>query len=74
MLCLSLAEGEISPYNLTTQQRMLMSSQTRLKNQRQVVYTGKGLSKVSSPILGDYLNSCWLIFDEKKILIPSVIL
>lgn len=48
MLCLSLAEGEVSPYQLTPQQRMLLSTKTRLKNQWQVTYRGKGLPKVSS--------------------------
>ncbi|XP_048514375.1 spatacsin [Athalia rosae] len=48
MLCLSLAEEEISPYQLTTQQRMLFSTKSRLKNQWQVPYRRKGLPKSCS--------------------------
>ncbi|XP_046739690.1 spatacsin isoform X2 [Diprion similis] len=48
MLCLSLAEGEVSPYELTAQQRLLLLTKPKLKNQWQVAYTGKGLPKVSS--------------------------
>ncbi|XP_046417666.1 spatacsin isoform X2 [Neodiprion fabricii] len=48
MLCLSLAEGEVSPYELTAQQRLLLSTKPKLKNQWQVAYSGKGFPKVSS--------------------------
>lgn len=56
MLCLSLAEGETNPYQLTAQQRTLLSTKTRLKNQWQVAYRGKGLPKVASGNIGE-LNS-----------------
>lgn len=55
MLCLSLAEGEISPYQLTAQQKMLISESGNVK-QRLGILRNRGLSRLPSS------SSCNLVF------------
>ncbi|XP_024937810.1 spatacsin isoform X2 [Cephus cinctus] len=48
MLCLSLAEGEVSPYKLTAQQRMLLSKSNKIRQQKHSVFRTRGLQKLPS--------------------------
>ncbi|XP_011684393.1 PREDICTED: spatacsin [Wasmannia auropunctata] len=48
MLCLSLAEGEISPADLTSQQRSLLEERNQNKQQKYGILRNRGLQKFSS--------------------------
>jgi len=48
MLCLSLAEGEISPTDLTAQQKSLLEEKNQYKQQKYGFLRNRGLQKFSS--------------------------
>lgn len=48
MLCLSLAEGEISPTDLTSQQKSLLEERNQNKQQKYSTLRNRGLQRFSS--------------------------
>lgn len=56
MLCLSLAEGEISPAELTTQQRSFLEETNKSKQQKYGTLRNRGLQRLSSS------SSCMLYY------------
>ena len=48
MLCLSLAEGEILPNNLTTEQQSLLQEVNKNKQQKYSALKNRGLQRFSS--------------------------
>lgn len=48
MLCLSLAEGEISPADLTVQQKSLLEETNKNKQQKYGIFRNRALPRFSS--------------------------
>ena len=67
MLCLSLAEGEISPYQLTIQQKSLLTEFDKPKHRN---YTLRGLGLQRLPSAASRMNKCLILQYQFKNYIP----
>lgn len=76
MLCLSLAEGEILPAELTAQQRNLLEETNKSKQQKYGTLRNRGLQRLSSSSSSRmfYYFSNIDIFSEKNVFFHSIVL